>query len=82
MNAAQRIVNSPRTEAEAPDGLLDAHGVLKAIFPDESSRPSLRWLRKMTALRAIPVVRINRLVFFSAERVKYALRSKYEVEAL
>ncbi len=58
--------------------LLSADSLLKEVWPDESSRPSLRWLRNMQARRAVPYVKLNRLVFFEADRVRSALR-KFEV---
>lgn len=52
--------------------LLDAHGLLEALF-DEQSRPSLRWLRQMQAQRKIPYVKIGHLVRFDVEKVRAAL---------
>ncbi len=64
----------------APAGLVDAQGLLRALWPDESSRPSLRWLREMTARRKIPQIKLGRLSFFEPERVRAALR-RFEVAA-
>ena len=52
--------------------LVDAQGLLEALF-DESSRPSLRWLRQMQAQRKIPFVKIGHLVRFDVEKVRKAL---------
>jgi hypothetical protein len=62
-----------------PPGFVDAHGLLKAVWPDENSRPSLRWLREMQARRALPFIRIGRRIYFEPERVRAALR-KFEVK--
>jgi len=51
---------------------VDAHGLLEALF-DESSRPSLRWVRQMQAQRKIPYVKIGHLVRFDIEKVRQAL---------
>ena len=59
-------------------GYLDAAQLLLELWPNPKARPSMRWLRGMTAKRALPFVKLNRLVFFEAERVKAALR-KFEV---
>ena len=59
-------------------GYLDAAQLLVELWPNPKARPSMRWLRGMTAKRALPFVKLNRLVFFEAERVKAALR-KFEV---
>ena len=58
--------------------LLTAKSLLAEIWPDEASRPSLRWLREMQARRALPYVKVSRLVFFEADRVRAALR-RFEV---
>ena len=58
--------------------LLTGESLLREIWPDEASRPSLRWLREMQSKRALPFIKLNRLVFFEADRVRAALR-KFEV---
>jgi len=52
--------------------LVDAKGLLNALF-DESCRPSLRWIRDQQRRRAIPFVRIGRLVFFDVSQVRARL---------
>lgn len=52
--------------------LVDAKGLLNALF-DESCRPSLRWIRDQQRRRAIPFVRIGRLVFFDVNQVRARL---------
>jgi len=49
--------------------LVSAEVLLKELFPDESCRPTMRWLRMQTARRAIPFVRIGRLCFFDPVKV-------------
>ena len=58
--------------------LLTAESLLREVWPDEASRPSLRWLRSMQQRRALPFIKMNRLVFFEADRVRAALR-KFEI---
>ena len=55
--------------------LLDGKQLLETTF-DEASRPSLRWLRQQTKARAIPSVRIGRLIFYSPEQVRAALEKR------
>lgn len=55
--------------------LLDGKQLLETTF-DEASRPSLRWLRMQTKARAIPSVRIGRLIFYSPEQVRNALEKR------
>lgn len=64
-----------------PVGLMSAQGLLVEVWPDKSSRPSLRWLREMQSRRAIPFIKMSRRVFFEPDRVRAALR-KFEVGAM
>ncbi len=64
---------------DKPEGLLGAKALLLALWPDEGSRPTLRWLRSMTKRKLIPYLKIGRRVFFEAERVRAALRKRFEI---
>ena len=66
------------TPSASSTGYLDAAQLLLELWPNAKARPSLRWLRGMTAKRVIPVTRVGRLVFFEIERVRAALR-RFEV---
>jgi len=66
----------------APTGLMGAEELLKAVFPAESTRPSLRWLRRMQARRLVPFRKVGRLVFFDPEEVRRALDRNFTVRAL
>lgn len=55
-------------------GLVDVKGLLEQGWPDQSSRPSIRWAREMQARRVIPHIRIGGKVFFEVDRVMAALR--------
>ena len=59
--------------------LVDAQGLLNILF-EESSRPSLRWLRQMQAQRKIPYVKIGHLVRFDVEKVRAALEENCTVD--
>jgi hypothetical protein len=63
---------SATTPPTTPNKLVDADGLLEALF-EEPSRPSLRWLRQMQAQRKIPYVKIGHLVRFDIEKVRAAL---------
>lgn len=57
----------PTNQAPEPDHkLVDAHGLLDALF-DENSRPSLRYIRKMQAQRRIPYIKLGHLVRFDVD---------------
>ena len=69
------------TSTPTAPALLQAPDLLVALWPQETSRPSLRWIRKMQSARALPFVKIGRLVYFEPDRVRAALR-RFEVVAL
>ncbi len=60
--------------------LVDAKRLLEELF-EEQSRPSLRWLREQQARRAIPFVKLGRLVFFNPDQVREALNSRSTFKA-
>lgn len=65
----------------ARSGLLNDVALLKALFPDEGSRPSLRWLRSMRQRRLIPHYRIGgRIILFDPAEVRVALERQFKVE--
>jgi hypothetical protein len=70
---------NPNTSA--PEGLLSAEELLPAIWPNENSRPSLRWLREQQRKRTLPYVKFGRLVFFDLAKVRQALAKRFTVEA-
>ena len=49
--------------------LVDGKRLLEIVF-EESSRPSLRWLRGQQQRRAIPFIKRGRLVFFDPDNVR------------
>lgn len=60
-------------------GLLNAMDLLVEIWPNPSSRPSLRWLREQTAKRLLPYFKIGHKVFFDPTKVRQALEKKFSV---
>lgn len=59
--------------------LVDANALLDAIFSRES-RPSMRWIREQTRNKAIPYIRVGRLVFFDPDQVREALAKNNTVK--
>ena len=57
--------------------LVDGSKLLEILF-EETSRPSLRWLRKMQAEKKVPYIKIGRLVRFDVEEVRTSLLKKGE----
>ena len=71
---------STKRAETAPCGLLNDQALLTALFPDESSRPGVRWLRRMRQLRRVPFYRIGgRMVLFDAGEVREALERQFKV---
>jgi hypothetical protein len=60
--------------------LVRAEKLLELLW-EESSRPSLRWLRAQQANKTIPSVKIGRLVWFSPEQVRTTLETRRTVRA-
>ena len=71
---------TPETASEQGPKLVDAHGLLEALF-DAQSRPSLRYIRKMQAQRRIPYIKLGHLVRFDVEEVRAALRDDWTVRS-
>jgi len=63
------VDTAPRAEKHP---LVDAEGLLRAIFPPEC-RPSRRWLDRQKKARRIPFIKLGGLVFYSPEKVRMAL---------
>lgn len=61
--------------------LVPGEVLLAKLWPDEETRPTLRWLRKMTATRSLPFVKLGSRVWFDAGRVRRHLDRKFTVEA-
>jgi hypothetical protein len=71
-----------KSKSAAPAGLVGAEECLKRIFPDESTRPSLRWFRSLQAKRLVPFRKISRLVFFDEDEVRNAIDRNFRVNAI
>lgn len=59
--------------------LVNAEGLLKTIFPDENSRPTVRWLRGQQKAKTVPYLKLGRLVMFDPDQVREALAKKSTV---
>ena len=62
-------------EAVLTGKLVNGEQLLVQLF-DQTSRPSMRWLRTQTKARTIPHIRLGHLVFFDLDMVRGALASK------
>ena len=73
-----RASEPPSTDS----GLVDASTLLAVIWPNETSRPSLRWLREQQRKKSIPYLKVGHKVFFSPVKVRAALERNFEVRSL
>lgn len=65
-----------------PPRLVQAGGLLSQLWPDERSRPSLRWLREQQSAGNVPAVRVGRRVWFNVDAVRQQLRAALTVKPL
>lgn len=71
---------SPPNQATTPiRELLEGPALLTGLWPDERSRPSLRWLRTQQELGTIPVVRCGRRALFCPAQVRDAIQQRFTV---
>lgn len=79
----QNLVDAiaPAPTENNPLALVPGEVLLATLWPDEATRPTLRWLRKMTATRSLPFIRTGNRVWFDAQRVRQHLDKKFTVEA-
>jgi hypothetical protein len=64
-------------QSETPEtGLVDGPRLLETIFPNPVCRPSLRWLKDQEKKRALPFMRIGRLIFYNPPAVRAAMEAK------
>jgi hypothetical protein len=64
---------------ESNNLLVSGERLLELIF-DEDSRPSVRWLHNQKKRRAIPYLKVGRLVRYDPARVREALSLRFTVE--
>lgn len=58
------------------EGLVDGQRLLEILWPNPECRPSRRWLKDQEKRRAIPFMRIGRLIFYSPPMVRTTLAEK------
>jgi hypothetical protein len=63
----------------ASDNLLVSGERLLELIFDEESRPSLRWLHNQKKRRAIPYLKVGRLVRYDPDRVREAMSLRFTV---
>jgi hypothetical protein len=56
--------------------LVGKAALLEHLFPDERDRPTVRWLDIQCKRRAIPFIRLGRLIWFDVQQVKEAFLSR------
>ena len=69
------LKSQDETQDQPATRYVDAPKLLEILF-DESSRPSLRWLRDQQRNRTVPFCKIGRRVFFDPQIVKFHFDAK------
>jgi len=79
----QRIVDAiaPAKLEDNPLALVPGEVLLATLWPDPETRPTMRWVRKMTATRSFPFVKLGNRVWFDPQRVRRHLDKQFTVEA-
>jgi hypothetical protein len=60
-------------------GFVNGALLLELLFPEEETRPTMRWLRKMTATRSLPFIKIGNRSWFNVADVRRHIEYKYRV---
>ena len=61
--------------------LIGAETLLRVIWPEQSDRPSMRWLIRQRKRGTIPYVKIGHRVWFYADDVRAAIAEKFTVNS-
>ncbi len=72
---------STHPDATTPAALVGAETCLCLVFPDEATRPCLRFFRELQRKRLVPFKKIGRLTFFDPVEVRRALDRQFSVHA-
>ena len=72
---SRAITMSDITNSHAFGGYCTAKRMLELTFEKES-RPSMRWVRQMTAERKIPFVKLGGKIMFDLAQVRAALQAQ------
>ena len=79
MRNTNLLIEMNRKEAidsQASQELVGKQTLLEKLFPNEADRPSMRWLDMQLAKRALPFVRLGRLIWFDVPQVRAAFAAK------
>ena len=68
-------------ESNTPASLVGAETCLRIVFPDEATRPCLRYFRELQRKRLVPFKKIGRLTFFDPVEVRRAIDRQFSVNA-
>jgi hypothetical protein len=74
-NLRNEVTASPGTP-----GLVDIHGLIKAIWKDPATAPCARTIDRMRENRLIPFIKLGRLIYYSPEAVVSAISQRHTVQ--
>ena len=60
-------------ETASPPGLVDIHGLIKAIWTDPAIAPCTRTIDRMRERRQIPFIKLGHLIYYSPGAVVEAI---------
>jgi hypothetical protein len=75
------FMHSETTKQTEP-ALVGIDPARKAVFPDPSTRPSIRAWNEWRAKGYYPYVKIGKRVFIDASRARQALEARFTIEAV
>lgn len=78
-NVMRMPETATHSDAQTPAGLVGAETCLRLVFPDEATRPCLRYFRELQRKRLVPFKKIGRLTFFDPVEVRRALDRQFSV---
>ncbi len=61
---------------ESAQQLVGKETLLKELFPNESDRPTTRWLDTQCAKGQIPFIRLGRLIWFNVPTVRASIMAR------
>ena len=77
---AQDNLRNEETDGPAMPGLVDIHGLIKAVWKDPATAPCTRTIDRMRERRLIPFVKLGHLIYYSPEAVIAAICQRHTIQ--
>lgn len=69
------------TRQQFTHGFVGPEKLLEELFPDESVRPSVYWLRDQRVKRLIPYQKLGQKIFYSPAQVHKSIEDRFTIRA-